>query len=71
MVHENKIQLARSNEGDATELSHSRGKGLQALSTEPAQGITIVPDGQVVGDQGPGPVVSASEAAAGPADFDG
>lgn len=52
------------------EFSESRGKGLEMVSSEPAKGVTIVPDGST-SDQTSGPVVSASDAANGPPDFDG
>jgi len=66
------VRLVQHRDSSANEFSASRGKGLEAASMEPAQGVTIVPDGTPSPTEQPaGPAVPASEAATGPADFDG
>jgi len=53
------------------DLGESRGKGLQMISQDSAQGVTIVPNDAPPPPGAQGVVVSASDAAKGPADFDG
>lgn len=68
---ERKIELVNPQDS-ATELSESRGKGLDAVKMEPAYGVMIVPDTTPTSEYPTGvPVISASDAANGPADFDG
>ena len=70
---ERKIELVHS-AGDAIELSESRGKGLNALSMDQAEGVTIVSDvaaAQASSQAGDGRVISALSAEAGPSEFDG
>jgi hypothetical protein len=66
-----RIDLVHPHGPNATDLSESRGKGMQMVSPEPAHGVTIVPDDAPAPVDHPGPVVTASDAADGPADFDG
>lgn len=73
MADDDRIEMAHQPDPRNTiDLGESRGKGLQMISHDGgAQGVTIVPDAAAPPPGTQGVVVSASDAANGPADFDG
>jgi hypothetical protein len=68
---EKDIYLVQRRDPDPSELGESRGKGLESLYTEPAHGVSVVPDNAPEPAPQSGPVISASDASSGPPDFDG
>jgi hypothetical protein len=64
-------ELVQRRDPEQSELGESRGKGLESLYTEPAHGVSVVPDNAPEPAHQRGPVISASDASIGPPDFDG